>query len=115
MVAMASLFFVARSRRCGKPSALRIRCASIRLRLVNTTSVRVGRELKDELSKGGYLEDPCATLEGIAELRWLLRDEGIDMPMASNVAVTCFEQVAEAQRLGAVQVVVRSALLGRRA
>jgi glucarate dehydratase len=70
------------------------------------TSVKVGRELKDELSNGGYLEDPCATLEGMAEVRRLLRDEGIDMPMASNVAVTCFEQVAEAQRLDAVQVVL---------
>jgi L-alanine-DL-glutamate epimerase and related enzymes of enolase superfamily len=70
------------------------------------TSVRVGRELKDELSNGGYLEDPCATLEGMAEVRRRLREEGIDMPMASNVAVTCFEQVAEAQRLDAVQVVL---------
>jgi glucarate dehydratase len=70
------------------------------------TSVHVGRSLKEELSNGGYLEDPTATLEGMAEVRRLLRDEGIDMPMASNVAVTCFTQVIEAQQLDAVQVVL---------
>jgi glucarate dehydratase len=70
------------------------------------TSVHVGRSLKDELSNGGYLEDPCATLEGMAEVRRRLRSEGIDMPMASNVAVTHFAQVVEAERLDAVQVVL---------
>ena len=70
------------------------------------TSVKVGRELKEELSNGGYLEDPTATLEGMGEVRRRLRDEGIDMPMASNVAVTCFSQVVEAQKLDAVQVVL---------
>ena len=70
------------------------------------TSVEVGRSLKDELSNGGYLEDPCATLEGMAEVRRRLRAEGIDMPNASNVAVTHFGQVVEAARLDAVQVVL---------
>jgi glucarate dehydratase len=70
------------------------------------TSVRVGRELRDELSGGGYLEDPCASLEGMAEVRRLLRSEGIDMEMASNVAVTCFGHVPQAQALDAVQVVL---------
>jgi glucarate dehydratase len=70
------------------------------------TSVQVGRSLKDELSDGGYLEDPCATLEGMAEVRHRLRAEGIDMPNASNVAVTHFGQVVEAERLDAVQVVL---------
>jgi glucarate dehydratase len=70
------------------------------------TSVHVGRSLKDELSNGGYLEDPCATLEGMAEVRRRLRSEGIDMPMASNVAVTHFGQVIEGSRLDAVQVVL---------
>jgi glucarate dehydratase len=70
------------------------------------TSVHVGRELKEELSNGGYLEDPCAGLDGMAEVRSRLRAEGIDMPNASNVAVTHFGLVVEAEKLDAVQVVL---------
>ncbi|HYP14514.1 MAG TPA: enolase C-terminal domain-like protein [Bryobacteraceae bacterium] len=70
------------------------------------TSAGVGRALKDELSHGGYLEDPTATLEGMAEVRRILRNEAIDMPMASNVAVTHFAQVVEAEKLDGVQVVL---------
>lgn len=70
------------------------------------TSVHVGRSLKDELSNGGYLEDPCAELDGMAEVRRRLREEGIDMAMASNVAVTCFDHVVEAEKKDAVQVVL---------
>lgn len=70
------------------------------------TSVRVGRELREELSNGGYLEDPTASLEGMADVRRRLHAEGIDMPNASNVAVTHFTQVVEAERLDAVQVVL---------
>ena len=33
------------------------------------TSVHVGRELKAELADGGYLEDPCAGMDGMAEVR----------------------------------------------
>jgi glucarate dehydratase len=70
------------------------------------TSVHVGESLKDELSNGGYLEDPCAGLEGMAEVRRRLAARAIDMPNASNVAVTTFEQVVEAKQLDAVQVVL---------
>src|SRR5260370_40918823 len=42
------------------------------------TSVAVGRALKEELSGCGYLEDPCASLEGMAERRRRLLAEGID-------------------------------------
>lgn len=70
------------------------------------TSVHVGRSLKDELSGGGYLEDPTATLEGMAEVRAILAAHGIEMPMASNVAVTRFADVPEAGRLNAVQIVL---------
>jgi glucarate dehydratase len=70
------------------------------------TSVHVGRSLNEELSGGGYLEDPCAELRGMAEVRTRLAAEGIDMPMASNVAVTHFAQVVEAEKLEAVQVVL---------
>jgi glucarate dehydratase len=70
------------------------------------TSVRVGEALKEELGGGGYLEDPTATLEGMAEVRRRLLARGVPTPLASNVAVTCFEQVAEAHRLDAVQIVL---------
>lgn len=70
------------------------------------TSVRVGRELKEELSGGGYLEDPCAGLESMAEVRRRLLAEGIQTPLASNVAVTCFAHVPKAWRLDAVQIVL---------
>jgi glucarate dehydratase len=70
------------------------------------TSVRVGRELQEELSGGGYLEDPCATLEGMAEVRRRLLAEDNHTPQASNVAVTCFADVPKAKSLDAVQIVL---------
>jgi glucarate dehydratase len=70
------------------------------------TSIYVGESLRDELSNGGYLEDPCASPEGMAEVRQRLAEKGIDMPNASNVAVTTYEQVVQAKQLDAVQVVL---------
>ncbi len=70
------------------------------------TSVAVGRALREELSGGGYLEDPCAELAGMAEVRRRLLAEGIDTPLASNVAVTSFRDVPEAWRQDAVQIVL---------
>jgi glucarate dehydratase len=70
------------------------------------TSVRVGRELSKELSHGGYLEDPCAGLENMAEVRRRLLAEGIDTPLASNVAVTCFADIPKAVGLDAVQIIL---------
>ncbi len=70
------------------------------------TSVRVGEALREELAGGGYLEDPTATLEGMAEVRRRLLDRGVDIPQASNVAVTSFADVPAAWRLGAVQIVL---------
>src|SRR6185369_11504763 len=61
---------------------------------------------KEELSNGGYLEDPCADLSGMGEVRRRLLAEGNDTPQASNVAVTCMAQVPEAGRLDAVQIVL---------
>ena len=52
------------------------------------TSVGVGRSLKEELSGGGYLEDPCPHLEGMSEVRRRLLSEDNATPLASNVAVT---------------------------
>lgn len=70
------------------------------------TSVHVGRSLKEELSGGGYLEDPTASMEGMAEVRRRLLAEGIDTPLASNVAVTGLDDVVPAWRTDAVQVVL---------
>ena len=58
------------------------------------------------MSGGGYLEDPCASLEGMAEVRLGLMAEGIETPLASNVAVTCFADVPIARKLDAVQIVL---------
>ncbi len=70
------------------------------------TSVKIGQALKEELAGGGYLEDPCAALDGMAEVRRRLLAQGIDTPLASNVAVTCFAHVPLAARLDAVQIVL---------
>src|ERR1043165_7740204 len=70
------------------------------------TSVQVGRALKEELSDGGYLEDPCATLEGMGEVRRRLLAEDNHTDQGSNVAVTCFADVPRARNLDAVQIVL---------
>jgi glucarate dehydratase len=70
------------------------------------TSIRVGRELREELSNGGYLEDPTAGMENMAAVRHGLLAAGIDTPLASNVAVTCFGDLPAAIRQDAVQVVL---------
>ena len=70
------------------------------------TSVTVGESLRDELSGGGYLEDPCAALEGMGEVRRRLLSKGIETPLASNVAVTSFGDVPRARDLDAVQIVL---------
>jgi len=70
------------------------------------TSVNVGRTLRDELSDGGYLEDPCPQLDGMAEVRRRLVAESNRTPLASNVAVTNFADVPRARNLDAVQIVL---------
>jgi len=70
------------------------------------TSVRVGLALQEELSGGGYLEDPAAGLDGMAEVRRRLLAEGVATPLASNVAVTGFDDLVPARDMGAVQVVL---------
>ena len=72
------------------------------------TSIRVGRELREDISaaSGGYLEDPTASIEGMAAVRRGLLAEGIDVPLASNVAVTCFADLPPAVAQGAVQIVL---------
>ena len=70
------------------------------------TSVRVGQELAEELGRGGYLEDPTATISGMAEVRRRLLAEGIDTPLATNVAVTCFEDLPDAIKEDAAQIIL---------
>jgi len=70
------------------------------------TSIKVGKALAEELSGGGYLEDPCAGLEGMAEVRKALLAEGIETPLASNVAVTCFADIPKSVQLDAVQIIL---------
>ena len=66
------------------------------------TSVRVGQNLHKELSGGGYHEDPCPQLLGMAEVRRRLITEDNRTPLASNVAVTNFADVPRAHALDAV-------------
>jgi glucarate dehydratase len=70
------------------------------------TSVKVGISLAEELSGGGYLEDPTAGLENMAEVRQKLLSKGIDLPLASNVAVTSFADIPTAVELAAVQIIL---------
>jgi glucarate dehydratase len=70
------------------------------------TSVRIGKSLARELSGGGYLEDPTASLAGMAEVRKRLLADGVDTPLVSNVAVTSFADIPESVKSGAVQIIL---------
>jgi glucarate dehydratase len=70
------------------------------------TSVHVGKELAQELSRGGYLEDPTAGLDNMAEVRKRLLAEDIKTPLATNVVVTSFADIPRAVELDAVQVIL---------
>jgi glucarate dehydratase len=70
------------------------------------TSVCVGKMLAAEFNAGGYLEDPTATMEGMAAVRRELLGAGIGTPLASNVAVTSFADLPEAVKTDAVQIVL---------
>ncbi|MDE0620116.1 MAG: hypothetical protein OXH83_00455 [Bryobacterales bacterium] len=70
------------------------------------TSARVGEALREELTGGGYLEDPAAGIDGMAQVRAALLGRSIDTPLASNVAVTSFAHLPETIWRDAVQVVL---------
>jgi glucarate dehydratase len=70
------------------------------------TSIWVGRELVNELSGEGYLEDPTATLEGMAEVRKGLLNADVQTPLASNVAVTSFNDLPSSTKLDAAQIIL---------
>ncbi|MFJ1731934.1 glucarate dehydratase family protein [Streptomyces sp. NPDC088254] len=62
------------------------------------TSLRVAEELGDVLE---YLEDPALGTAAMAEVA-----AGTDVPLATNMCVTTFAEIAEAFAKGAVQVVL---------
>jgi glucarate dehydratase len=70
------------------------------------TSIRVGIALKEELGRGGYLEDPTADISGMAAVRRGLLAAGVATPLASNVAVTSFADLPESIKQDAVQIVL---------
>jgi glucarate dehydratase len=70
------------------------------------TSVEIGKALRDELGNGGYLEDPTASIAGMAAVRRKLLDAGVETPLASNVAVTSFADLPESIRNDAAQIVL---------
>lgn len=67
------------------------------------TSLMVGRELAGELE---YFEDPAAGIDGMAAVRAGLLAEGIDMPLATNMAVIAFADLPESIEQDAVQVIL---------
>ncbi len=71
-----------------------------------TTAFDVALGLRQELAQGGYLEDPVAGLDGMAELRRRMRAAGLETPLASNVAVTGFQDLPAAIANDAVQIVL---------
>jgi glucarate dehydratase len=62
------------------------------------TSIRVGKELHGVLE---YLEDPTPGIEGMAAVR-----SEVDMPLATNMCVVSFADVAPAVAAGAVDVIL---------
>ncbi len=70
------------------------------------TSVKVGKALARELSGGGYLEDPTAGIPGMSAVRKQLLDMGIDVPLASNVAITSFSDIPPSVASDAVQIIL---------
>ncbi len=70
------------------------------------TSIKVGRALAVELGRGGYLEDPTASIEGMAAVRRTLLKDGINTPLATNVAVTSFADIPESVKQDAVQIIL---------
>jgi glucarate dehydratase len=67
------------------------------------TSLHIGRELAGLLE---YFEDPALSIEGMAAVRKGLLAEGIDMPLASNMAITGFADMPPSIATDAAQVIL---------
>jgi glucarate dehydratase len=70
------------------------------------TSVRIATELRSAWGPDGYLEDPTAGMDSMAEVRMRLRASGDTTLLASNVAVTSFADLPETIKKDAVQVIL---------
>jgi glucarate dehydratase len=70
------------------------------------TSVDIGCVLAEELGNGGYLEDPTAGIEGMAAVRKKMMDIGVDIPLATNVAVTSFSDIPQSVASDAAQIIL---------
>lgn len=67
------------------------------------TSVMIGRELAGTLE---YFEDPTAGIPEMGAVRRDLLAAGVEMPLATNMCVVRFEQIPQAVREDAVQVIL---------
>jgi glucarate dehydratase len=70
------------------------------------TSVDIGCVLAEELGNGGYLEDPTAGIEGMAAVRKKMMDIGVDIPLATNVAITSFGDIPRSVATDAAQIIL---------
>jgi glucarate dehydratase len=70
------------------------------------TSIQVGKALAEELGNGGYLEDPAAGIDGMAQVRRGLLQAGVTTPLGSNVAITSFADIPESVKQDAVQIIL---------
>ena len=70
------------------------------------TSIHVGKALAEELGNGGYLEDPAAGIDGMAQVRRGLLQAGVTTPLGSNVAITSFADIPESVKQDAVQIIL---------
>lgn len=74
----------------------------LRIDPMGAWTVPTAKKVVDQLSGVlEYLEDPCRGMDAMAELSAL-----IDMPLATNLVVVEFEQIFEAVRKDAVQIVL---------
>ncbi|MPZ17315.1 MAG: glucarate dehydratase [Luteitalea sp.] len=69
-------------------------------------SIEIGAALAAELSGEGYLEDPTSGLDGMAAVRGGLIARGVQIPLASNVAVTSLADLPGTIERDAVQIVL---------
>ncbi len=67
------------------------------------TSVRVAKALARELE---YFEDPTPGIDGMSAVRAALLADGIDLPLATNMAVTSYAEIQESVARDAVQVIL---------
>lgn len=65
------------------------------------TSIRIGRKLLNDGIDLEYLEDPTWNLEGMSQVR-----QAVPIPLATNMCVVSFEQLAPGIRLRSVDIVL---------